>query len=121
MHFLSKRHKKAAKSNDTEHDSRYAEVLEYKERLAFDEHLVVDVGEAVVLDPVVVFGFDTRRLELNEVPFVVLHVAVEHCEFVHERVVQVFDGVTPAAEDYQAQLVVEWKLQKETSELTNKL
>ena len=107
---MCERHEEATEGDDTKHDGRYAKVLENKEGFAFDEHLIVNVGEVVVLDPVVVFDFDTRGLELDQLPFVVFHVGVEHCQFVHDRVVEVFDGVTPAAEDYEAELVIEWKL-----------
>lgn len=110
MHFLCERHEEATEGDDAEHDGRYAKVLEHKEGFALDEHMIVDVGEIVVLDPVVVFNFDARGLELDQLPFVVFHISVEHCQFVHERVVEVFDGVAPATEDYEAQLVIEWKL-----------
>lgn len=103
-------YEKCDQGDDAEHKRGYNKILEHKQRLPPDQYFVADLWEVVVLDPVVIFDLLADGLVADQSPLVILCVVLQRGRLIYERVVQIGVCITPAAEDYDTQLIIKGKL-----------
>ena len=66
----------------------------------------------IVLYPIVVLDLFPDGLVTDQSPFVILGVVLQRGRFHGQSVVEIGVCVTPATEDYDTKLIIEWELEK---------